>query len=263
MTTIKTVDLGIGLEMVHFWDCSWSGGRRTVFRITHCEVRMWHFLRLALQGSSAAIVLAACAGDATLVVPRATSAARAARDLTAPGNYENPNSAAGVTKGFIHGWLDGQTVMLRYTKMYFCAEPPHSAVSTGCEVGAGPTIAPRSGLIPTIYVLAPLGFSPDPSTVHCPEGIVCLNHPPSLDLSRVGGPDSVFSPAHSHIVTDQQAGWHQTVTIPVTSLDAWNEIAGAKRLTKVRELQAARRLGPDAPTNLYFFFEVQGTNPNK
>jgi len=150
--------------------------------------------------------------------------------------------------------------MLRYTKLYFCAEPPHSAVSTGCEVGAGPTIAPRAGLIPTIYVLAPLGFSPDPSTVHCPEGIVCVNHPPSLDLSRVGGPDSVFAPAHSHIVTDQQAGWHQTVTIPVTSLEVWNEIAAARSLTKVRGLQAAGRLGPDAPTNLYFFFEVQATS---
>jgi hypothetical protein len=91
---------------------------------------------------------------------------------------------------------------------------------------------------------------PPPSIIYwpevcMPEGIVCLNHPPSLDLSRVGGPDSVFAPAHSHIVTDQQAGWHQTVTIPVTSLDAWNEIAAARSLTKVRELQAAGRLGSE------------------
>lgn len=218
---------------------------------------MWNVLRNALQGMSAAMVLAACAGDGGLVVPHATNDARVSHP-SSPSNYENPNSAAGDAKGFIHGWLDGQTVMLRYTRLYFCAEPPHSAVSTGCEVGAGPTIAPRSGPIPTIYVLAPLGFSPDPSTVHCAEGIVCLNHPPSLDLSRVGGPDSVFAPAHSHIVTDQQAGWHQTVTVPVTSVDAWNEIAAARSLTKVRQLQAAGRVGSDAPTNLYFFFEVQG-----
>jgi len=71
----------------------------------------------------------------------------------------------------------------------------------------------------------------------------------------------VFAPAHSHIVTDQQAGWHQTVTIPVPSVDAWNEVAAARSLTKVRELQAAGRLGADVPTNLFFFFEVQGTNP--
>lgn len=224
---------------------------------------MWSFLRKALQGVSATMLLAACAGDAGIVVPRATNDGRVSRTPSVPSNSANPNSAAGDTKGFVHGWLDGQTVMLRYTRLYFCAEPPQSAVSTGCEVGAGPTVTPRAGRIPTLYVLAPLGFSPDPSTVHCPEGIVCVNHPPNLDLSRVGGPDSVFAPAHSHIVTDQQAGWHQAVVLPVPSAEAWNEIAAARSLTKARELQAAGRVGPDTPTNLYFFFEVQGTNPNE
>ena len=47
----------------------------------------------------------------------------------------------------------------------------------------------------------------------------------------------------------------------VTSLAVWNEIAAARSLAKVRELQAAGRLGPDIPTNVYFFFEVQ--NPNR
>jgi hypothetical protein len=169
----------------------------------------------------------------------------------------DPNSAAGDAKGFISGWLDGETVALRYTRLFFCAEPPTSAVSTKCEVGAGATIAPRSGPIPKIYTLAPVGFRPDASTIHCPAGVVCLNHPHALDLSRVGGPDSVFAPAHSHIVTDRQAGWHNTVNIRVTSLAAWNEIAVAKTLAKVRELQAAGLVGPDIPTNIYFFFEVQ------
>jgi hypothetical protein len=36
-----------------------------------------------------------------------------------------------------------------------------------------------------------------------------------------------------------------------------NDIAAAKSLTRVRELQAAGLLGPDLPTNVYFFFEVQ------
>jgi len=169
----------------------------------------------------------------------------------------NPNSAAGDAKGFINGWLDGETVSLRYTRLYFCAEPPSSAVSTHCEVGADATIAPRSGPIPKIYALAPAGFKPDPSTVHCPGGTVCLNHPHALDLSRLGLPDSVFAPAHSHIITDRQAGWHNTVNIRVKSLAVWNMISAAKSLAKVRELQAARLLGPDIPTNVYFFFEVQ------
>lgn len=223
---------------------------------------MRNFSRRFLLGLLAVMASAACAGDARLVVPHATNDGRASPDLSSSTGFDNPNSAAGDAQGFVHGWFDGQLVMLRYTRLYFCAEPPQSAVSTGCEVGAGPTIAPRAGPFPTLYVLAPLGINPDPSTVHCPEGIVCINHPPFLDLSRIGGPASVFAPAHSHIVADQEAGWHQVVTIPVPSLDAWNEIAAARSLTKVRELQAAGRVGADTPTNLYFFFEVQSANPN-
>jgi hypothetical protein len=173
---------------------------------------------------------------------------------------DNPNSAAGDAKGIIHGWFDGQTVDLRYTRLYFCAEPPTSAVATGCEVGAPPTIAPRGGPIPTMFALAPVGFMPDPGTVQCPGGTVCLNHPPMLDLSRVGGPSSVFAPAHSHIITDLESGWHETVNVRVTSQAAWNDLAAAKSLTRLRELQALGQVGPDIPTNVYFFFEVQAPN---
>src|SRR5215467_10714823 len=119
----------------------------------------------------------------------------------------NPNSAAGDAKGIIHGWFDGQQVDLRYTRLYFCAAPPTSNVDTGCEVGAPPTISPRSGPIPKIYALAPVGFPPPAGTIHCPGGTVCLNHPPMLDVSRLNGPaPSVFAPAHSHIIGDLQSG---------------------------------------------------------
>jgi hypothetical protein len=103
---------------------------------------------------------------------------------------------------------------------------------------------------------------PDLATVHCPGGTVCLNHPPMLDVSRLNGPvSSVFAPAHSHIVTDLQSGWHETVNIRVLTIGAWNDIAAAKTLSKVRELQAVGGLvGPDIPTNVYFFFEVQPPN---
>jgi len=63
---------------------------------------------------------------------------------TAHLDADNPNSAAGDEKRIIHGWLDGETVPLRYTRLYFCAEPPESVVSTSCVVGAPATIAPRS-----------------------------------------------------------------------------------------------------------------------
>jgi len=200
----------------------------------------------------------ACAGP-----ERSTSAGNAPPTLpTAHLDADNPNSAAGDDKRIIYGWLDGETVPLRYTRLYFCAEPPESVVSTSCVVGAAATITPRSGPIPKIYALAPAGFTPNPATVHCPGGTVCPNHPPVLDTRRIPGlPDSGRAPAHSHIITDRQSGWHNTVNIRVPSQAAWEEIAKAKTLAKVRELQAAGLVGPDVPTNVYFFFEVQ--NPNR
>ena len=84
-----------------------------------------------------------------------------------------------------------------------------------------------------------------------------------IDASRVAGPGATSVPGlpHSHIVEAHHAGWHNTVNIRVTSLTIWNQIAAAKSLAKVRELQAAGLLGPDLPTNVYFFFEVHDTNP--
>jgi S-methylmethionine-dependent homocysteine/selenocysteine methylase len=81
-----------------------------------------------------------------------------------------------------------------------------------------------------------------------------------LDLSRVGGPASVFAPAHSHIITDTQSGWHETINVRVLSLAAWNDIAAARSLTRLRELQALGQASADIPTNVYFFFEVQAPN---
>jgi len=202
----------------------------------------------------------ACAGP-----ERSTGARSGPPSLpTAHADADNPNSAAGDDKRIIYGWLDGETVPLRYTRLYFCAEPPESVVSTSCVVGAPATIAPRSGPIPKIYALAPAGFTPNPATVHCPGGTVCPNHPPVLDTHRIPGlPDSVRAPAHSHIITDRQAGWHNTVNIRVPSQAAWDAIVTAKTLTKVRELQAAGLVGPDVPTNVYFFLEVQNANPER
>src|SRR5262245_47642403 len=132
-----------------------------------------------------------------------------------------------------------------------------ASVDTGCEVGAPPTISPRSGPIPKIYALASVGFAPPAGTIHCPGGTVCLNHPPHLDLSRLGGPASVFAPAHSHIIDDLESGWHETINVRVLSLAAWNDIAAAKSLARLRELQALGQASQDIPTNVYFFFEVQ------
>lgn len=202
------------------------------------------------------LTLAACtdgAGPSQSAI--AAPAAPAAEVVHQPGAHAD--------KGYIGGWLDGQTMQLRYTRLYFCEEPPASGATSDCVVGAPPEVTPRHGPIPLIYAIAAAGIRPDPATLHCPGGTVCLNHPSTLDLSRIGGPPSALAVSHSHIITERQGGWHRTVNIIVRDLGVWNQIAAAKSLAKVRELQADPAIGgaglisQDTPTNIFFFFQVQ------
>jgi hypothetical protein len=183
--------------------------------------------------------------------------------VAAPTTDVVHQSGALADKGYIGGWLDGETMQLRYTRLYFCEEPPASGAASDCVVGAPPEVTPRSGPIPLIYAIAAAGIRPDPATLHCPGVTVCLNHPSTLDLSRIGGPPSALAVSHSHIITERQGGWHRTINIIVRDLAVWNQIAAAKSLAKVRELQADPAVGgaglisQDTPTNIFFFIEVQ------
>jgi hypothetical protein len=174
---------------------------------------------------------------------------------------DNPNSAAHDDKGYIDGWFNGERVQLYYTKTFFCAEPPASGASTGCELGADAETTPRPGPIPTIYAIAAAGIQPPLATLACRPGTVCLNHPAMIDASRVGGLANGPAVPHSHILSERAGGWFHTVNIRVRDLIVWNEIAAAKSLDKVRELQAdpvigvngQRLISADTPTNIFFF----------
>ncbi len=180
---------------------------------------------------------------------------------TAHGDHAKHVQGVKQEKGFVDGWFEGADVNLHYTKLYFCAEPPTSGAPTDCVIGADAEVPPRGGPIPTIYALAPVGFQPDPSTLACRAGTPCLNHPAMIDASRVAGPGATNVPAlpHSHIIGEHRGGWFHTVNIRVFSVDAWNQIAAAKSLAQVRQLQGDPAVGrpgvisADTPTNIFFF----------
>jgi hypothetical protein len=179
------------------------------------------------------------------------------------------HSAAHAPRGFINGWFRGRNVSLHYTRPYFCKEPPQSGATSNCVIGAEAEVPPRRGWIPPLYTIAAVGFQPDPSTLSCLAGTPCINHPDSVDASRVAGAGatSVPGPSHSHIVESWLPGWHRTVNIRVFSLAVWNQIAAAKTLEKVRELQADPAVGgaglisADTPTNIFFFIHVHKQRP--
>jgi hypothetical protein len=215
------------------------------------------------------IVVLPAAGLVVACSVESPAAPVVARHMTA--DVVNHQAAAGADKGYIDGWFDGEDVSLFYTKSFFCEEPPASGSPSDCEIGADAEVYPRPGPIPTIYAIAAVGIQPDPATLSCPAGSVCLNHPAMLDASRVAGPGASNIPAvpHSHIIAERRGGWWHTVNIRVLNLDVWNEIAAAKSLTKVRELQADPAVGgaglisQDTPTNIFFFIAAQRVKPGK
>ena len=179
----------------------------------------------------------------------------------APSHHQSYAEADEPTHGFTAGWLNGQTVQFFYVKDFFCEPPPASGAPSQCEVGEDGAVDPRPGPIPTLFVMTPLGFRPDAATLHCPVVGSCINHPATIDLSRIGGPADAPLPAHSHIIDERHGGWWELVVIGVKSPGVWNQIVAGKNLDTVRALQSVDPTGEtitaDISTNTYLNFNVR------
>jgi len=213
------------------------------------------------------LLICACSGRQSPATPSPMSTTGAQSQPSDTPAIVDPHashaSAVGESadKGYLDGWFEGSDVHLYYTKSFFCAQPPASGAPTNCDVGVDAQVDPRAGPIPTIYAIVAAGIHPDVSTLACPAGSTCLDHPSMIDASHVLGPNATSIPGlpHSHVLSERRAGWFHTVNIRVFNLDAWNAIAAAKSLAKVRELQGDPNKGQpgiisgDTPTNIFFF----------
>ena len=216
-----------------------------------------------MRARSIALVLACAAGGLS-----------ACSDNRMPGEPAPSRSAShdahgGAAVGFTDGWQNGKTVTFFYTKPFFCDTTTESAATSGCEVGEDGNVDPRPGKIPVLYVMTPTGFRPAESTLQCPVAGACINHPSTIDLSRVFGPGfgNVLLPPHSHIIDSDlsesqanggQAGWWEIEVIGVSSPAVWDQIVAGKSLATVRALQAAGvGITGDIRSNSYLFFGVR------
>ena len=212
-----------------------------------------------LTGAALATALAACSDSSTM-----PTQARPDSNVSMARSF---NAQNGADVGFTDGWLTGQTVRFHYHKNFFCRTPVEDGLPVGattdCEVGSDGTVDPRPGNIPVLYVMTPLGFRPDESTLQCPVVGHCINHPSTIDLSRLFGPSVANAPlpAHSHIIEVRSGNWWELHVIGVKDLATWNTIVAGKSLPTVRALQAsdpsAQHITPDILTNTYLFFDVR------
>jgi hypothetical protein len=179
----------------------------------------------------------------------------------------SPSSPPPAVLGSTPSWFDGDEVTLDYTKPFECKSPPSAAASSNCEMGDEARTEPEKDTdIPVLYVMTPLGFTPDPDTLHCPEVGNCVAHPPTIDLSRVFGAGTANAPLppHSHIIIDidgHKDGPWEVEVIGVKDPATWDLIAATKNLAQVRLLQLndpdESRITDDISTNLFLFFKVR------
>jgi hypothetical protein len=167
-----------------------------------------------------------------------------------------------INIGFTEAWLNGNTVDLEYSHDFFCQQPPSAGSTSQCEVGAGAQVNPPSGdVVSPLRTVVPQGFTPPSSTLQCPVAGSCIDHPSTIDLSRLMGSSNATLPPHSHILVDDesfQSTWWPLVVVGVKNISAWNKIVKAKSETAVQACQAAGDCTADIPTNSFLFFQVLG-----
>jgi hypothetical protein len=178
--------------------------------------------------------------------------------------------------GESNGYYNGTNVDLLYSENYYCDANVTSAATSGCEVGAAPSPTPsatsagNSGTSlgntthgDTLYIPVPLFSNPPPT--QCTATATCIDHPPTIDLSRIapdlpGSPSgasvsNVPIPAHDHVVGTRNGGAPEWWNVEVV---ATTNPATFGTLTSVSAINAAVTAGTaiTAPTNAFLFFQV-------
>jgi hypothetical protein len=178
--------------------------------------------------------------------------------------------------GLTKAYLRGHTVRFRYTKGFYCDTHVRSAASSKCEAGAKWKKAPARDFDP-LYITVPLGFKVHPMRMECPDTLVCVDHPGTIDLSRLepalkplypqltdaqltAALKNYATPGHNHFITTRAGGraeWWDVRVVGVTNRAEYNRITQHRSARfLLREVKAGRTT-PVIPTNLFLFFAVK------
>jgi hypothetical protein len=178
--------------------------------------------------------------------------------------------------GMTHAFYKGKAFDFTYTKGFFCDTAVKAASATKCEVGAASVHAPAKQHDP-LYITVPLGFTPKTS-MDCPNGLVCVDHPATADLTRLepalkalypkltdaqltAALKNIAVPGHDHFIGDGNAGkaeWWDVRVIAVTNPSTYASIVKHRSLAYITALLAAKNanvLGP-IPSNIWLYFGV-------
>lgn len=178
----------------------------------------------------------------------------------------------GMTKAF----FNGHAVDFTYSKGFYCDTSVLASSTSGCEAGAGALVPPAKDFDP-LYITVPLGFKVPTQKMECPDGLVCVDHPATIDLSRLEKAlkplypsltdaqltatlKNVPTPGHDHFITTRDHGkreWWDVQVVGVTSKSEYNKIAAHRSAAFLKKEIKAGKTTAAIPTNLFLFFSVQ------
>ncbi|WP_159392381.1 hypothetical protein [Streptomyces niveus] len=179
--------------------------------------------------------------------------------------------------GVTDGWYEGDTIKFLYTQNFFCDPTVSSGAPSKCEAGATYNNVPpgttSDKFTDPLYIPVPL-FKPGPKKLQCPANVPCVDHPTTIDLSRLASalkmPASALKntelPGHDHIITDRnndRPEWWPVFVVGVTDPGSFAEIQAGKSFDTITKLAADPKSGvtKPIPTNTFLFFQtLPGTN---
>jgi hypothetical protein len=199
----------------------------------------------------------------------------------AAGSSSTPSNAMSAGRGInqfgmTEAFFQGHATSFTYTKGFFCDRHVKSAASSRCEAGTRWKHAPAKQHDP-LFITVPLGFNVPAMSMDCPSGLVCVDHPGTIDLSRLEPalkplyPDltdaqltaalkNYATPGHQHYITDRNHGkpeWWDVRIVGVTSKAEFQRINQHKSASYLlKQVKAGKTTGV-IPTNMFLYFGVK------
>ncbi len=208
---------------------------------------MPHPKRLALLGAAFLATLSfAVPASAQTVQPDPST-------MSAKGQGIN---GFGRTADFEMGFITSDT----YSHGYYCDTSVPAKSSSGCEVGTTFKMPPAPHYDP-LYITVPLGFTVPMEQMQCPDKLVCIDHPSTIDLSAIGLPGNAMTPGHDHFTTTRNGGmpeWWDVQVVGVTSKAAFERIRQHGSYAYIEHLikSGSKDVTKPLPTNLFLYFAV-------
>ena len=213
---------------------------------------------------------------ATMALVAAGGVGVAAAATAAPTPSNAIQKGMGINEfGMTQSYFNGHTVSFTYAQGFYCDKHVMAAATSGCEAGAAFKVPPAKNFDP-LYITVPLGFTVPAMSLECPSALACVDHPGTIDLSRLepalkalypqytaaqlsAALANTATPGHEHFITTlngHKAEWWNVDVVGVTSLAEWNAINSHKSFSFLNQQVNQKLTTPIIPTNLFLSFSV-------